>query len=201
MDDKKINDGFIQQVFNFDEEHRGEMLNILQYTFLSIIPLIAIIKFIDRFIPDADSQKGSIEITAEILAEITIFFMGFYFTNKAIVYIKPYSGVEYPVFVLPSLAFMFNILSMNTKISNKINILWDRIDTAWNGGNSSNDKKVKKTNVKVTQPISNSNVSIQSQSQQQSYSDTSLINNLPNSLTIRSFHSHPKRNIISITFN
>lgn len=176
MDDKKINDGFIQYVFNFDEEHRGEMFNIIQYTFLSIIPLIVIIKLIERIIPDIDSQKGSIEITVEILAEIVIFFMGFYFTNKTILYITPYSGIEYPTIVLQSLSFMFIILSMNTKISNKVNILLDRLSTAWNGGNSSNDKK-KKTNVKVSQPISNSNVSIQ---QQQSYSDTSLINSLPN---------------------
>lgn len=182
MDDKKTNDGFIQHVFNFDEEHRGEMLNILQYTFLSIIPLIVIIKLIERIIPDVDSQKGSIELTGEILAEITIFFMGFYFTNKTILYIKPYSEIEYPTIVLQSLSFMFIILSMNTKISNKVNILLDRLSTAWNGGNSSNDKKAKKTSVKVSQPISNSNVSnqFQQQSQQQSYSDTSLINNLPN---------------------
>ena len=181
MDDKKTNDGFIQHVFNFDEEHRGEMLNILQYTFLSVIPLVIIIKLIERVIPDVDSQKGSIEITGEILAEIFIFFMGFYFTNKAILYIKPYSEVEYPTIVIQSLSFMFIILSMNTKISNKVNILVDRISTAWNGGNSSNDKKTKKTNVKVSQPISNSNVSIQSQQpQQQMYSDTSLINSLPN---------------------
>jgi hypothetical protein len=181
MDDKKTNDGFIQHVFNFDEEHRGEMLNILQYTFLSIIPLIVIIKLIERIIPDVDSQKGSIEITGEILAEIFIFFMGFYFTNKTLLYIKPYSEIEYPAIVLQSLSFMFIILSMNTKISNKVNILLDRLSTAWNGGNSSNDKK-KKTNVKVSQPISNSNVSnqLQQQQQQQSYSDTSLINSLPN---------------------
>lgn len=178
MDDKKINDGFIQYVFNLDEDHRGEMLNIIQYTFLSIIPLIVIIKIIERIIPDIDSQKGSIEITFEILAEIVIFFMGFYFTNKTILYITPYSGIEYPTIVLQSLSFMFIILSMNTKISNKVNILLDRLSMAWNGGNSSNDKK-KKTNVKVSQPISNSNVSIQQQ-QQQSYSDTSLINSLPN---------------------
>jgi hypothetical protein len=184
MDDKKTNDGFIQHVFNFDEEHRGEMSNILQYTFLSIIPLVVIIKLIERVIPDVDSQKGSIEILCEILAEIFIFFMGFYFTNKIILYIKPYSEIEYPTIVLQSLSFMFIILSMNTKISNKVNILVDRLYTVWNGGNSSNDKRVKKTNVKVSQPISNSNVSNQSQQQQQAvYSDTSLINSLPNTTT------------------
>jgi hypothetical protein len=55
---------------------------------------------------------------------------------------------------------------------------------AWNGGNSSNDKRVKNTGVKVSQPISNSNGPSQSQllqtQHQQSYSDTSLINSLPN---------------------
>jgi hypothetical protein len=109
--------------------------------------------------------------------------MGFYFTNKSILYIKPYSEIEYPTIVLQSLSFMFIILSMNTKISNKVNILLDRIYIAWNGGNYSNDKGAKKTGVRVSQPISNSNVSIQSQPQQQSYSDTSLINNLPNTTT------------------
>jgi hypothetical protein len=182
MDDKKIGDGFIQHVFNFDEDQRGEMLNIFQYTFLSIIPIIVIIKILERFIPEVDNQKGSVEITAEIIAEIVIFFMGFYFTNKTILYIKPYSQVEYPAIVLQSLSFMFIILSMNTKISNKVNILLDRIAVVWNGGNSSNDKRVKKTNVKISQPISNSSsvMQMQQQPQQQSYSDTSLINSLPN---------------------
>jgi hypothetical protein len=114
--------------------------------------------------------------------------MGFYFTNKTILYIKPYSEIEYPTIVLQSLSFMFIILSMNTKISNKVNILFDRLSMAWNGGNVSNDKRAKKTNVRVSQPISNSMGSIQSQQtyqpqpqqQQQSYSDTSLINSLPN---------------------
>jgi hypothetical protein len=182
MDDKKINDGFIQHVFNFDEDHRGEMLNILQYTFLSIIPLIVITKLTERIIPGVDIQKGSIEITGEILAEIFILFMGFYFTNKTITFIKPYSEVEYPTIVIQSLSFMFIILSMNTKISNKVNVLFDRISTVWNGSNYYDDKKGKNMNVKVSQPLSNSIGSInqsQNQQQQQSYSDTSLINNLP----------------------
>jgi hypothetical protein len=204
MDDKKINDGFIQHVFNFDEEHRGEMLNIFQYTFLSIIPLIVLIKLTERIIPDVDGQKSSVEITGEILAEIIIFFMGFYFTNRTILYIKPYSEIEYPAIVLQSLSFMFIVLSMNTKISNKVNILLDRIYIAWNGGNggnTSNDKRVKKTNVKVSQPISNSNGPIQMQQsyqpqqpQQQSYSDTSLINSLPNTTSQYTNQEEPNFN-------
>ena len=49
--------------------------------------------------------------------------------------IRPMIGQFLSGFVL------FGGLSMNTKISNKVNILVDRISTAWNGGNSSNDKK------------------------------------------------------------
>jgi hypothetical protein len=193
MDDKKISEGFVQHVFNFDEEHRGEMLNILQYTFLSIIPLVVIIKLIERIIPEVDNQKGSIEITGEIIAEIFIFFMGFYFTNKMILYIKPYSEIEYPTIVLQSLSFMFIILSMNTKISNKVNILVDRLNTAWNGGSSTTDKKGKKTVVKVSQPISNTN-NISQPQQQQMYSDTSLINNLPNNTTQYAQQEEPNFN-------
>lgn len=174
MDDTKQTDGIIQSIFNFDDEHRGEMMNLLQYTFISIIPIIMIIKIVERVIPDVDNQKSSLEILAEIIGEIIIVCMGFYFTNKTILYIKPYSNIEYPNIALQSLPFVFTTLSFNTKISNKVNILIDRLDTAWNG--KTTDSKPKKTSVKVSQPISNTQGSPQSSYQS---SDTSLINNLP----------------------
>jgi hypothetical protein len=180
MDDTKQTDGFIQTVFNFDDEHRGEMINLLQYTFISIIPLVFIIKVIDRVIPEADAQKSSLELAVEIIGEIFIIYMGFYFTNKIILYIHPYSTVEYPTIVLQSLSLLFIVLSMNTKISNKVNILIERLDTAWNG-KTTGDSKPKKTSVKVSQPISNTNATYTQAPTQSSYatSDTSLINNLP----------------------
>jgi len=180
MDDTKHTDGFIQTVFNFDDEHRGEMMNLLQYTFISIIPLVFIIKLIDRVIPEADAQKSSLELVVEIIGEIFIIYMGFYFTNKIILYIHPYSSVDYPTIVLQSLSLLFIVLSMNTKISNKVNILVERLDAAWNGKPTS-DSKTKKANVKVSQPISNTNTTYTQGPSQSSYatSDTSLINNLP----------------------
>ena len=179
MNDAKTNDGFIQTIFNFDDENRGEMMNLLQYTFISIIPLVLIVKLIERVIPEADNQKSSLEILVEVLGEIFIIFMGFYFTNKSILYLHTYSTIEYPTIVLQSLPFLFIILTLNTKISNKVNILIDRLDTAWNGKTS--DTKTKKVNVKVSQPISNTNNSYiqQPMTQPMQSSDTSLINNLP----------------------
>jgi hypothetical protein len=174
MDDKK-SDGIIQHVFNFDDENRGEIMNIFQYTLLSIIPLVVIVQVINRFIPEADSQKGTIEIIGEIIGEILLFYMGFYFTNKTLLYIHPYSNIDYPTIVLQSIPFMFIILSMNTKISNKINILVDRLNRAWNGDNATSDKKNKKSSgVKISQPISNNQQQLTIPS-----GDTSLINNLP----------------------
>jgi len=196
MDDAKHNHGFIQTVFNFDEENRGEMMNILQYTFISIIPLIVIVKFINKIIPDADAQKGTIEIIAEIVGELFIIFMGFYFTNKIILFIHPYSNIDYPTIVLQSLSFIFIVISMNTKISNKINILIDRLDTAWNG-KTGGDNKTKKTTVKVSQPISNSSPSMYTQGpppSSYSTSDTSLINNLPTTSAQYSTQEDPNFN-------
>ena len=100
MNDAKTNDGFIQTIFNFDDENRGEMMNLLQYTFISIIPLVLIVKLIERVIPEADNQKSSLEILVEVLGEIFIIFMGFYFTNKSILYLHTYSTIEYPTIVL-----------------------------------------------------------------------------------------------------
>ena len=36
--------GFFKHVFNFDEESKGEMLNIIQYCVMAFIPIILVIQ-------------------------------------------------------------------------------------------------------------------------------------------------------------
>ena len=62
--------GFFKHVFNFDEESKAEMLNIVQYAVLALIPVVILNKLMQRFVPEADDEKGSVEITAEVLAQI-----------------------------------------------------------------------------------------------------------------------------------
>ena len=80
--------GFFKHVFNFDEESKAEMLNIIQYAILALIPVIIINKLMQRFVPEADDEKGSIEITAEILAQVIVMFLVILIIHRIITYLS-----------------------------------------------------------------------------------------------------------------
>ena len=67
--------GFIKHVFNFDENSKAEILNIIQYSVLALIPVVIINKLMQRFVPEADDEKGSVEIVAEILGQVIAMFL------------------------------------------------------------------------------------------------------------------------------
>ena len=66
-DIKESNKTFITHVFSNTEEDRGELLNVSQYAVMGLIPIVLLNKSIQRFIPEADPDKSSIELLAEIL--------------------------------------------------------------------------------------------------------------------------------------
>lgn len=191
-DKSKSTKGFIKYLFNFDEETKSNLLNIIQYTLLAYIPVILLNKGIQRFIPDVDDEKGSLEILAEILTQLLVMFIGLFFINRIVTYIPTYSGFDYPVFetIYSILAIIMFIVSLQTKIGEKTNIIIDRIMELWDGkmGNKKDDNKGKKTkntnsssNVKVSQPISQNMASTsQNQNSSNSYSDGTSIGQLPN---------------------
>ena len=155
-------EGFFKTVFNFDDDSKAEMMNMLQYMCIAIVPCIIILKAVGAVIPEEDDTKGSFEILAEVLAQITLMVVLMYFANKAIRYIPTFSGVNYEGsttysghihFLLP---FMVLLLTMQTKIGQKINILYDRLLDHWHGRNE--DAVPQKggqnqNNVKVSQPL------------------------------------------------
>ena len=67
MDDLDNSKGFLKHVFNFDDESKGDILNLLQYIFIALIPIVLLNKSMQKYVPELDEKKGSIEITAEIL--------------------------------------------------------------------------------------------------------------------------------------
>jgi len=155
--------GFFKHVFNFNQESKDEMLNIVQYAILAIIPVVIINKLMQRFVPEADDEKSSIEITAEVLAQIIVMFLVIFIINRIITYIPTYSGEKYTAFnvtniILPMLVI---ILSLQTKLGEKVSILVERLIELWEGRgndskktNSKNNNKNSKNQVKVSQPIS-----------------------------------------------
>jgi len=156
--------GFFKHVFNFDEDSKAEMLNIIQYAVLAIIPVIILNKLTQRFIPEANDEKGSLEITAEVLAQVIIMFLFILIIHRIITYIPTYSGEKYSGFSVTNiiLAMLVIILSLQTKLGEKVSILVDRIMELWNGPQDiKNGKKGKSNgNVKVSQPISQNQIAM-----------------------------------------
>ena len=153
-------EGFFKTVFNFDDDSKGEMMNMIQYMCLAVLPCIIILKAVGAIIPEEDDTKGSIEILAEIVGQLALLVILMYFANKAIRYVPTYSGIAYVAsssqgghinFLLP---FMILLLTMQTKIGQKVNILYDRLLDQWHGRNEDAVPEHKaKNNVKVSQPL------------------------------------------------
>ena len=151
---------FFKYVFNFDEDSKNEMMNVVQYAVLAIIPIIVLNKTMQKYVPEADEEKGSAEILAEVVFQIVFMFLGLFFIHRIIAYIPRYSGTKYPEYhvVFNILSTLLVLLSLQTKLGEKVSILFDRVAELWEG-KKDDDKKKKdgkkgKGNVKVSQPIS-----------------------------------------------
>ena len=68
----------IGKIFNFDEDTQSEVLNVMQYSLLSVVPILLLNKSVQKFIPEADEEKGSVEVLAEVVAQIAFMFLGIF---------------------------------------------------------------------------------------------------------------------------
>jgi hypothetical protein len=176
-DDSKKN--FFKHVFNFDDDSKSDMLNIIQYSLIAIIPVIILNKSMQKYVPEADEQKGNLEILAEILLQVIVMFIGLLTVHRMVTFVPTYSGMEYPEFsiIFIILAVLMITLSLQTKLGEKVSILTERLTELWEG---KTDNKKKKGNVKVSQPISqNGQPTNQSAMNQAMYNDGTSINSLP----------------------
>ena len=158
LDDGSKSKSFIKHVFNFDDESKSEMLNIIQYALLAIIPIIVLNKSMQKFVPEADENKSSLELSAEIVVQVIVIFIGLLFIHRIITFVPTYSGVNYPDFsiIFIILAVLMITMSLQTKLGEKVSILVERLTDLWEGRSSDKKKKRgKQGNVRVSQPISN----------------------------------------------
>jgi len=149
--------GFFNYVFNFDTENKHRIMNMLQYTLLSIIPVLLILRGIKHIIPEDDESKGSFEILAESMGQVILIMLAIWLTNKIINYIHTYSGEEYIKFNEISFIIPFIIIlaTMQTKLGAKFNILIDRVMNLISGGREEGKKEQQggQNVVRVSQPM------------------------------------------------
>ena len=76
MENISENKNFIKHVFNFEDDSKSEILNILQYALIAIIPVVLLNKTISKYVPEVDENKGSLEVFAEVILQVSIMFIG-----------------------------------------------------------------------------------------------------------------------------
>ena len=125
-------EGFVAHVFNFDEDSKIEMMNIVQYTLVGVIPVILLNKTMQKYVPEADDEKGSAELLAEISIQLIVMFIGILLTHRIITFVPTYSTVKYEKVSIVQivLAVLMITLSLQTKLGEKVSILFDRVSEA-----------------------------------------------------------------------
>jgi hypothetical protein len=146
---------FFTHVFDMSKEANGEIMNVTQYALLGIIPVLFLNKLIQRFSPEADPESSSVELLAEIILQVVVMFVGIVLIHRIITYVPTYSGFRYEHMTLTNviLAFLMIVLSLQTKLGIKVNILYDRLIDLWNGSSSNEKKSNVKSRVRVSESM------------------------------------------------
>ena len=162
MDDvdtvKVKKDGFMNHVFNFDTETKSNMMNIIQYLVLAIIPMSFYTHFVNNMMSEYDESKSNFEVTAEVLGHLLLTLLGLFFIDRIITFVPTYSGRNHGTFNIFSVLLIILVFSheANTKVGTKMKLLIERVSELWHGKKEENGKKNNGNNsvVKVSQPIS-----------------------------------------------
>lgn len=145
---------FFSHVFSTTEEGKAEIMNVVQYAMLGVIPIVVLNKLIQRFIPDADVEKSSVELLIEILIQLVVMFVGVILIHRIITYVPTYSEFKYESLSLTNvlLAFMILVLSIQTKLGIKVNIMYDRFMELWEGPSV----ETARSNTRTSRPVAGS---------------------------------------------
>jgi hypothetical protein len=121
-------DSFLSYLTTITTVEKNELLNVFQYILLVIIPLVLFLKFMKEYIPPENKSKSSIEISTEVLIQLFLIFVVFWFIHKIVLYIPTYSKSPYEKINLIQMVLpvLFLLLCMKSTLSEKMSILLDR---------------------------------------------------------------------------
>ena len=119
---------FFSYMISLNPNEKNDLLNMIQYVILAIIPIILILKLMKKYIPPDNDKKASIEILIEVVVQLIVIFAAFWFIHKLIMFIPTYSKSPYPHFniIQVIIPIIFILFSMNSTISEKANTLLNR---------------------------------------------------------------------------
>lgn len=120
---------FVEYITSFSPTEKSQMMNLLQYCGISILPLLTVLKLMKNYMPINNPLKPSSELIIEVIVQLIVILVSFFFVHKLVLYIPTYSQVNYEKFSLLSgmLPLLFLMFTLDTKISEKLNVLFDRL--------------------------------------------------------------------------
>ena len=120
---------FVDYMTSFSASEKGQLMNLVQYCGIAVIPLLAILKLMKIYMPVNNPLKPTSELVFEVLIQLVIILVAFFFIHKLVLYFPTYSKVNYENFSLLSgmLPLLFLMFTLDTKISEKLNVLFDRL--------------------------------------------------------------------------
>ena len=120
---------FVSYITSFSSTEKAQIMNIAQYCGISIIPLLAVLKIMKIYMPINNPLKPTSELVFEVILQLVVILVAFFFIHKLVLYFPTYSQVNYENFSLLSgmLPLLFLMFTLDTKISEKLNVLFDRL--------------------------------------------------------------------------
>jgi hypothetical protein len=159
MDSKEVvktNVGFIEHMTKMDDETKSLLMNTIQYSTLSLIPILGLQCAIDTVFPDFDESKGNFELAIEILGQLVFTMIALFFIHRLICFVPTYSKepLNSVNFITVGLLYvLITVYNKNDTLGKKIQALVEKCKKMWNG---EEEKKHQNggSNVSITRPIS-----------------------------------------------
>ena len=123
------NESFFSYMFSLSQKDKMEIMNIVQYIGLAFVPIIILVYWMKLYLPSFDPYKGNIEILVEVLIQLVVLIVFFWFIHRFIIFIPTYSKENYITmnvfhFIIP---FLFVLFTLETNVSKKVNLLLKRV--------------------------------------------------------------------------
>lgn len=119
MDDDSIkpitNQGFFTYVFKLSKFKQEDLMNIVQYTLLSIVPVVLFIYFTKKYFPSLEESDSSLYIFTVTVIELIFMIIGIFFIDRIINYIPTYSGKYYETINLTTIVIIFVLFMLITE--------------------------------------------------------------------------------------
>ena len=113
---------FASYMFSLSEGEKVDLLNMLQYVILAIIPILLVNKLIKTYLPPVDRSKSSIELTTEIVIQLVLLFVFIFFIHKLILFIPTYTKNPYP-----AISFLPIVFSLDKNLNEKSSLLMNKL--------------------------------------------------------------------------